>query len=114
MKIKKFRLYKNFIQQFGIKIILYQKKNWYNKKNFPIDWTARHPLNLDEKNNFKYFKNYNEFINLNLNYVSNFSLVLNENSNIVFKIIGSDKQNSKFKYRKINSDNDIYFNIDKY
>lgn len=79
-----------------------QKKNWFKKSNFPIDWTARHPLNKDEKNNFKYFKNYNEFINMKLRYTSEFYIILNKNSELIFKIIGTDKFKNNFLYEDIN------------
>ena len=69
----------NFIKTYDTiwnkKVSSIQKKNWSKKNNFPIDWTTRHPLNRDEDNNFKYFKNYDEFTNLELIYNSKFYLL---------------------------------------
>ena len=34
--------------QFGIINFRTFKNEWINKNNFPIDWTARHPLNKEK------------------------------------------------------------------
>lgn len=90
-----------------------QKENWNKKTNFPIDWTSRHPLNKDEKNNFKYFKNYDEFINIKLNYISKFNLILNKKTKIIFKVSDIKITKNKFKYKKNNETQFKDFDIDK-
>ena len=94
----------NFIKTYDTiwnnKFSYIQKRNWINKNNFPIDWTARHPLNKDENNNFKYFKNYDDFINLELIYKSKFYLLLNHDSEILINLKNLDESKSKFYLKK--------------
>ena len=90
-----------------------QNKNWNKKTQFSIDWTARHPLNKDQYGNFKYFKNYEEFINLKLKFNTKFNLVLNEKTELIFRIKGIEKVESEFKYKKIDENLSKNLNINQ-
>ena len=82
----------------------YKKKNWEKKSNFPLDWSGRHPLNFNKKNNSKYFKDYAEFAELGLFYKSNFYLVVNEKKDIKININGLNQNESSVKYKNITND----------
>lgn len=80
-----------------------QKKNWKNKSNFPLDWSARHPLNFNKKTNLNYFNNYDEFTDLKLFYKSNFFLVVNQKNNVQININGMNQFKSTIKYENISN-----------
>ena len=85
-------------------------RNLENKKNFPIDWTVHSNINVkDEKT--RYFKTFDEYLNLSLLYNMSFYLYLPKD--ITFKIdtIGANKAN--ISYNKIVNSNNENFELNK-
>lgn len=81
-------------------ITFLKKKNWHNKKNFPIDWTQGSKENFNEKN-IKYFKNHNEFENISLIYKSKFWIFLDKQYN--FNLIANKLDNDFNNFVEITS-----------
>ncbi len=81
-----------------------QTRQFNKKKNFPIDWTVHSEINFYDKDK-RYFKNFEEYIGLDLIYDINFSLYIpddskfkiltegNKEKNIFFQKFGTNKKN---------------------
>jgi len=88
-----------------------QTKNFYYKKNFPIDWLVISKINF-KKNGDKHFKDYLEYKDLELIYNLSFYIYINNKKDFIIKADGA--YDSKINYYNVNSKNNNKYIINNH
>tara|TARA_B100000989_G_scaffold173913_1_gene130406 strand:+ start:6283 stop:8457 length:2175 start_codon:yes stop_codon:yes gene_type:complete len=85
-------------------------RNLEDKKNFPIDWTVHSNVNFKDENT-RYFKSYDEYLNLSLIYNIAFYLYLPKDT--IFRIEANGNDKTSLSYNSITNFNTDNFETNK-